>query len=145
MEWTALLLGQTPEFPEGFVEIPVVPLELDRQWFRGTDDGDDFYALRIGDGAKTPHKLVVFVVTKPEDLELGVRWPTLEELRELMDAVLLEGAVVALGTHIAGLPMADLGPGTVLELNQVGALQGTPAGNRFALGGGMSSAMVVEA
>lgn len=133
---------EPPELPEGFPPV-TVPVGVPYQWFRLLDgddvatvpglEDDDVYLCRIGDGGAPPYTVMVFCVAK--DAELGVRWPTFPELWTLAADVCLEGAMLGYPATIVGMEPPEIGSGTLVTMQQIGAIRGTPAGQRFELAG----------
>ncbi len=132
-----------PELPAGFPPVDVPDPAVEVQWFRAPSDwGDEVYACRIGNGGTPPYTVLVFVLAQqledpePEVDELpDVRFPSPPELWTIAGDVCLEGAIFSFPSFIAGMSPPELGDGSVTTLTQIGAVRGSPAGDRYELSG----------
>lgn len=130
---------EPPELPAGFPPV-TIPVGVPYQWFRLEQplhvqvlEDDDVYVCRIGDGGAPPYTVVVFSVAR--DPENGVYWPTFPELWALAADVCLEGAMMGYPAFIVGSEPPAIGSGTIITMQQLGAIKGTPAGRRYELAG----------
>lgn len=110
-------------------------------WHEATaEDGHRLRVVVWGDGsAPAPYCLNLYCVRPAAKLRPPGRWPTFPELAEAMAVAMLEGAVCNFPPMTAG---GDIPPApevfTVIQVQQVGAIPNTPAGDRMKLTGGIA-------
>jgi len=154
--FTRWVKAPPPEIPRGALELieqaklAVGPM-AEAEWFaelvaRPKDAPEPegwLYVYRIGNGALEPH--VLFVVAVPSDPSRPVS-PSWDDLHSVVSELTLEGAIVQPPGLVAGIPYElEDGGVQVLVLQQVGALDRSPAARRRELSGGQATRLVVPA